>query len=143
MYCGWVYDMIELMAQIIVFLVYIIGALILLAILVLPIIEVIQNKFFLPKIDFSKNEREEFMKNVWLSCKTDDQRQNVVNWIHRVAKPYPNTEKDDVIDVIEESNFVRNYRGEPPETRDEIKELRLSVKDLTNRVSKLERRVKQ
>jgi len=135
--------MIELMAQIIVFLVYIIGALILLAILVLPIIEVIQNKFFPPKIDFSKNEREEFMKNVWLSCKTDDQRKNVVNWIHRVAKPYPNTEKDDVIDFIEESNFVRNYRGEPPKTEDEIKQLRVSVKDLTNRVSKLEWRVKQ
>jgi len=135
--------MIELMAQTLVFLVYIIGALILLAILVLPIIEVIQNKCFPPKIYFSKNEREEFMKNVWLSCKTDDQRQNVVNWIHRVAKPYPNTEKDDVIDFIEEMYFVENCRGGPPDTRDEIKELRLSVKDLTNRVSKLEWRIKQ
>ena len=96
-----------------------------------------------PKISVDKNEREEFMKNVWLSCKTDDQRQNVVNWIRRVAKPYPNTEQRDVIDFIEEMYFVENCRGGPPETRDEIKELRLSVKDLTNRVSKLEWRVKQ
>lgn len=135
--------MIELMAQTLVFLIYIVGALILLAILVLPIIEVIQNKFFPPKIAFSKNDRTEYMKKVWLSCKTDDQRQNVVNWIYRVAKPYPNTEKDDVIDFINEMYFVENCRGEPPETLDEIKELRLSVKDLTNRVSKLEWRVKQ
>lgn len=135
--------MIEFMVQTLVFLVYIIGALILLAILVLPVIEIIQNKFFPPKVDFSKNEREEFMKKVWLSCKTDDQRQNVVNWIYRVAKPYPNTEKDDVIDFIEEMDFALNCGNGPPETRDEIKELRLSVKDLTNRISKLEWRVKQ
>ena len=135
--------MIELMAQTLVFLVYIIGALILLAILVLPIIEVIQNKFFPPKIDFSKNDRAEYMKKVWLSCKTEDQKQNVVNWVHRVAKPYPSDERDDVIDFIEEMYFIKNCRGEPPKTEDEIKQLRVSVKDLTNRVSKLEWRVKQ
>ena len=135
--------MIELMAQTLVFLVYIVGALILLAIIVLPIIEVIQNKFFPSKMDFSKNQREEFMKKVWLSCKTDNQRQNVVNWIRRVAKPYPSDEQRHVLDFIDEMYFVKNCGDGPPETRDEIKELRRSVKDLTNRVSKLEWRVKQ
>ena len=135
--------MIELMAQTLVFLVYIIGALILLAILVLPIIEVIQDKFFPPKIDTSKNDRAEYMIKMWLSCKTEDQKQNVVNWIHRVAKPYPNTEKDDVIDFIDEMYFVLNCGDGPPETRDEIKELRRSVQDLTKQVSNLEWRVKR
>jgi len=135
--------MIELMAQTLIFLVYIVLGLILLAILVLPVIEVIQNKFFPPKIDTSKNDRAEYMKKVWLSCKTEDQKQNVVNWVHRVTKPYPSDERDDVIDFIEEMYFIKNCRGEPPKTEDEIKELRRSVKDLTKQVSNLEWRVKR
>ena len=133
----------ELIAQTLVFLVYIIGALILLAILVLPIIEVIQDKFFPPKIDTPKNDRAEYMKKVWISCKTEDQKQNVVNWVHRVAKPYPSDEREDVLDFIDEMYFVLNCGDGPPETCDEIKELRRSVKDLTKRVSNLEWRVER
>lgn len=78
------------------------------AILVLPIIEVLRDKFFPPRIDTSKNEREEFMENVWLSCKTEDQRDNALKWIHKVAKPWPSKELENVLEYITIIEDIRN-----------------------------------
>jgi len=88
-------------------------------------------------------DRKEFMIKVWLSCKTEDQRRNVENWIQRITKDPLDRDYRDVRDLIDELDFALNCGNGPPDPRDEIKELGRSVQDLTKQVSNLEWRVKR
>ena len=100
--------MIELIGVVLYSLMFFILAMIFLAILVIPIIEVLRDKFFPPRIDTSINEREDFMENVWLSCKTEDQRYHALKWIHKVAKPWPSKELKNVLEYITIMEDIRN-----------------------------------
>jgi len=88
-------------------------------------------------------ERYEFMKRVWLSCKTEDQRRNTEKWIGRVAERYPSKEHESITDFIGVMRYAWEPSSGPPKDEDYIKALDRTVKDLTNRVSKLERGIKQ
>lgn len=93
--------MIELFATALLVLFYVLG----IAIFLLPVagvVEAVGNKFFHRNhgIIFSESEREEFMERVWLSCKTDDQRENAEQWIRRVAEPWPSKEQQNVLEYI-------------------------------------------
>jgi hypothetical protein len=88
-------------------------------------------------------DRKEFMIKVWLSCKTEDQRRNVEKWINRVAERFPSKEHRSITDFIDEMRYAWEPSSGPPKEEDYLKALNRSVKDLNNRVSKLEWRVKQ
>ena len=89
------------------------------------------------------SERAEYIKKVWLSCRTDDQRRNVENWIQRITRTPLEEDYRHVRGFIDEMYYIKADCGEPPKEEDYLKALNRSVKDLKNRVSKLEWRVKQ
>ena len=86
------------------------------------------------------SEKSEYLKKVWVSCKTEEQRRVCENWITRLALSGEITreEKNIVFGLIDELKYAEMCPDSPPEPRDELRRLKDSVKDLRARVSKLE-----
>ena len=86
------------------------------------------------------SEKSEYLKKVWVSCKTEEQRRVCENWITRLALSGEITreEKNIVFGLIDELKYAEMCPDSPPEPRDELRRLIDSVKDLRARVSKLE-----
>lgn len=66
------------------------------------------------------NERAEFMKDVWLSCETEEQRNNTEKWMRQVAAPWPCRELEDIEEFILIQEDIRdgtNWFGTMEESR--------------------------
>ena len=86
------------------------------------------------------SEKSDYLKKVWISCKTEDQRRVCENWVARLALSGEITrgEKNSVFGLIDELKYIEMCPDSPPQPRDEVRELKESVNDLRRRVSKLE-----
>ena len=89
------------------------------------------------------SEKSDYLKKVWISCKTEEQRRVCENWVARLALlgEITREEKNSVFGLIDELKYIEMCPDSPPQPRDEVRELKDSVKDLRTRVLKLESKV--
>jgi len=68
----------------------------------------------------SSRRRYEHMTKVWLSCKTDAQRNNAEKWMRNIAKPWPDQELREIEEFILIQEDIRddiNWFGNMEEAR--------------------------